>query len=88
MSESSNARGQGIVRQMARRERNILSHQERQSAGADIIHKTFPDSVGLTVSDNGGPKIVSDVYISIVFWGKEWVRVAPPPPAATTPSSR
>lgn len=67
-----------------RRAATILSHAERSAAGSDIVRKTFADSVGLTTSDNGGPKIVSSVYISIIFWGKEWVRVAPPPPVSVT----
>ena len=63
---------------LPRRAATILSHAERSAAGSDIVRKTFADSVGLTTSDNGGPKIVSDVYISVIFWGKEWVGAAPP----------
>src|SRR5438477_7690893 len=73
----------GSVPNIARRVL-ILSNDERQRGGEDIVHKTFGDAAGLTTSDGGGPKIVSDVYISVVFWGKEWARVAPPPPVSMT----
>lgn len=69
----------GVVRQISRPV-SVLSGTERASAGADIVRKTFPDAVNLTATDLGGPKIVSDVYISIIFWGKEWA--APNPPVA------
>jgi hypothetical protein len=82
METNASERGRGIVLKIPPREKITLSRAERDAAGGDIVRKTFPDSVGLTTSDNGGPKIVSDVYISIIFWGKEWVRVTPPPPVS------
>ena len=63
---------------------HVLTASERAGAGGDVVRKTFADASNLKTSDNGGPKCVSDLYVSVIFWGKEWSRVAPPPPVSMT----
>lgn len=63
---------------------NVVSLAERAGAGGDIVRKTFGDAKGLTTSDNLGPKFVSDLYVSVIFWGKEWSRAVPPSPVSMT----
>src|SRR5262249_35986250 len=70
MSEQISELSGGVVRE-AKRPASALSHAERLGAGADVVRKTFGDAVNLITSDGGGPKIVSDVYISVIFWGKD-----------------
>jgi Protein of unknown function (DUF3892) len=77
MSKQISELSGGVVRE-AKRPASALSHAERLGAGADVVRKTFGDAVNLTTSDGGGPKIVSDVYISLIFWGKEWATANPP----------
>ena len=77
MAKEDKHRASGVVRDVSRTAA-VLSNAEREAAGGDVVRKKFADSTGLTTSDNGGPKIVSDVYISVIFWGKEWAQANPP----------
>ena len=87
MSDSSN-HGSGEVLNIARSP-VVLSDAERDAGGGDVVIKTFGDAAGLTTSDNLGLRFGADIFSSIttvqvVFWGKEWTRLVPPPPVSMT----
>ena len=83
MPPRSSPRGAGVVANLVR-PTTPLSRAERAGAGGDIVRKKFKDAAGLTTSDGLGPKIVSNLYVSVIFWGKEWSRAVPPPPVSMT----